>query len=257
MIFDCHTHTKFSADSTMGPRFALEQAERLGIGIIFTDHFDFNFPNPKYDFTFDAKQFFKEYEPYRRDGSRLRLGVELGLREDTRAANENFLKQGNFDFVIGSIHIIDDVDIYDRFCYEGRSKREVYQEYFRVMAEEAAVQDFDSLGHIDYIARAATYENPEIDYGTFHEEIDLVLKTLVDNGKLLELNTRRLGSIRALKELAPVFTRYKQLGGKYVTIGSDAHKSSAIGEYFDRAYSFINEIGLRPAIFNRRQFEAI
>ena len=87
MIFDCHTHTKFSADSTMGPRFALEQAERLGIGIIFTDHFDFNFPNPKYDFKFDPKQYFKEYEPYRRDGSRLRLGVELGLREDTREAN--------------------------------------------------------------------------------------------------------------------------------------------------------------------------
>ena len=257
MIFDCHTHTKFSADSTMGPRFALEQAERLGIGIIFTDHFDFNFPNPKYDFKFDPKQYFKEYEPYRRDGSRLRLGVELGLREDSREANANFLKQGNFDMAIGSIHLIDDTDIYDRFCYEGRPKAEVYREYFRSMAQEASVQDFDTLGHIDYIARAATYENPEIDYGTFHGEIDLVLMTIIERGILLELNTRRLGSVRAMKELAPVFTRYKKLGGKYVTIGSDAHKSSAIGEYFDRANSFINEIGLRQAIFNRRQLEPI
>lgn len=257
MIFDCHTHTKFSADSTMGPRYALEQAEKLGLGIIFTDHYDFDFPDRRYNFTFDATQYFKEYEPLRRDGSRLRLGVEIGMTENSREANKTFVKQGKFDMVIGSIHLINNVDIYNRMCYEGYSKDEIYREYFRVMADEAANQDFDTLGHIDYIARAATFENPEIDYGTFHDEIDLVLKTIIDRGILLELNTRRLDSIRGMKELVPVFTRYRDLGGKYVTIGSDAHKVSAIGNYFDRAMNLISSIGLSPAVFNRRELQPI
>lgn len=252
MIFDCHTHTKFSADSEMNAELAIARAENLGRGIIFTEHFDYDLPGDV-DFTFDAKNYFSEYEKFR--GENVLLGVEIGLRKIARQHNKNFVAQADFDFVIGSIHVVDDIDIYNAKFYADKDKLAAYRKYFAVMAEEAAAEDFDALGHIDYICRAATYENPEIDYATFKNEIDEVLKIIVERGKILELNTRRLDKIRGLKELVPVYQQYKNFGGKFVTIGSDAHKVEAIGANFDRALEFIGELNLTPVKFRRRKLE--
>ena len=114
---------------------------------------------------------------------------------------------------------------------------------------------FDALGHIDYICRAAPYDDPEIDYPTFKAEIDAVLKIVTERGKVLELNTRRFYSPRALEELVPVYKKYHDLGGRYVTIGSDAHKVAAIGNYFDRALKFAKELDLTPVTFCQRKLQ--
>ena len=39
--------------------------------------------------------------------------------------------------------------------------------------------------------------------------------------------------------------RYKELGGKYVTLGSDAHKAKYIGYGFDKAYEIANSFDLK------------
>ena len=242
MLFDCHSHTKFSADSEMLATDAIARAESLNLGIVFTEHFDYNLPGDT-DFTFDAAQYFNEYKNLRSD--KVKLGVEIGLRKSAREANKNFLAQANFDLVIGSIHVVDDIDIYNKIFYADKDKMTAYRKYFAAMAEEAAVEDFDVLGHIDYICRAATYENPEIDYETFKTEIDEVLKIIVERGKILELNTRRLNKNIAVDALKPVYKRYKQLGGTFVTIGSDAHVVEAVGANFDVALKFVEELNLK------------
>lgn len=252
MIFDCHTHTKFSADSEMRSAAAIARAQSFGCGIIFTEHYDYKLPGDV-DFTFDAGSYFSEYKNLRSDS--VRLGVEVGLRKVAREANRNFLAQAEFDFVIGSIHVVDDIDIYNRKFFADKDKSTAYRKYFAVMAEEAAVEDFDALGHIDYICRPAPYENPEIDYATFKPEIDAVLKIIVERGKILELNTRRLDKIRGLKELAPVYRQYKIFGGKYITIGSDAHRVEAVCANFERALEFARELELQPVSFMQRKLE--
>ena len=123
------------------------------------------------------------------------------------------------------------------------------------MAQEIAVADFDALGHIDYICRAAPYDNSEIDYATFKAEIDAVLKIVVERGKVLELNTRRFDKSRAIEELIPVYKKYRELGGQFVTLGSDAHRVGAVGNYFERALEFIRELDLTPITFCKRKLE--
>ena len=242
MIFDSHSHTKFSADSEMDAAQAISRAESLGLGIIFTEHYDFNFPE-NMDFTFDAAKYFDEYKKFRSD--KVKLGVEIGLRKSAREANKNFLAQGNFDLVIGSIHVIDDIDIYNPKFFADKDKLTAYRKYFSAMAEEVAVEDFDVLGHLDYICRVAPYENSEIYYETFKPEIDEVLKILVERKKILELNTRRLNNNIALKGLERVYKRYKDLGGEFITIGSDAHVIDAVGANFDVALNFVENLGLK------------
>ena len=252
MIFDSHMHTKYSADSEMNPLEAIARAEQLNLGVVFTDHFDYDLPGDM-DFTFDPDAYFDEYRSLRSD--RVRLGVEVGLRKSARSVNDEFIRRGPFDQVIGSIHLVDDLDIYYPEYYVGKDKAEAYARYFDAMIEESAVADYDILGHIDYICRAAPYDDPEIDYATFRDRIDRVLSTVIEREKVLELNTRRLDSRRALKELCPIYQRYKELGGRYITIGSDAHKVTVVGVNFDRAIEFATELGLIVVTFVERRLE--
>lgn len=252
MIFDSHMHTKYSADSEMDPIEAINRAEFLKRGIVFTEHFDYDLPGD-IDFTFDPDKYFSEYRPLRSD--RIRLGVEVGLRRSARSANDAFIKRAPFDMVIGSIHLVDDLDIYYPDYYVGKDKHEAYRRYFDAMIEESAVADYDVLGHIDYICRAAPYDDPEIDYSTFKTQIDRVLSIVVEREKVLELNTRRLNSRRAFKELFPIYQRYCELGGRYITIGSDAHKVSAVGNYFDAALELADALNLTVVTFVERRLE--
>lgn len=253
MIFDSHMHTKFSADSEMLAADAIAKAASLNLGVVFTEHFDYDLELDGKEFTFDAADYMNEYKTLR--GDKVRLGVEVGLRESARTANENFLTQADFDFVIGSLHLVDDLDIYYPDFYADKDKATAYKKYFQQMAAEIELADFDALGHIDYICRAAPYDDPEIDYPTFKAEIDTVLKIIVERGKVLELNTRRFNSARAVEELVPVYKKYRELGGQFVTIGSDAHKVAAIGNHFERALNFAKELDLTPVTFCERQLE--
>ena len=253
MIFDSHMHTRFSADSQMLAADAINRAKSLNLGIVFTEHFDYRLELNGESFTFDAAKYFSEYGNLR--GDNVRLGAEVGLRKSARAANDDFTASANFDLIIGSIHLVDDLDIYYPEFYADKDKATAYRKYFSQMAAEAAVGDYDVLGHIDYICRIAPYDNPEIDYATFKTEIDAVLKIVVERGKVLELNTRRFGNARALTELVPVYKKYRELGGQFVTIGSDAHEFSSIGNYFDRALNFARELDLTPVTFCERRLE--
>ncbi len=252
MIFDSHMHTKFSADSEMLAKDAITKAQNLGLGVVFTEHFDFDLPGD-IDFTFSPEDYWKEYQPLR--SKSVRLGVEIGMEKIARQPAAEFLKRAPFDLVIGSIHLVDRFDIYYPDFYEGKDKETAYHKYFKAMIEESSAGDFDILAHIDYICRAAPYENPEIDYVTFKSDIDEVLKIIIEREKVLELNTRRFNTRRGIKELVPIYNQYKNLGGKYVTIGSDAHKVEAVGNYFDLAVEFAQEIGLIIVTFCQRKLE--
>lgn len=247
MIFDCHTHTKFSFDSEMSAVEAIETAKNLNIGIIFTEHFDFDLEK----FQFEPQEYFGEYKNFR--GENVRLGVEIGLTSTSVQANKNFIAQGNFDLVIGSIHLIDNLDIYYPEFFADRDKISTYKKYFETMKENILIHDFDVLGHIDYICRAAPYENPGLDYEIFSADIDEILKILIEREKILELNTRRLDKKSVLNELAPIYKKYRELGGKFISIGSDAHKISAIGNYFDTAKKFADDLNLIPVTFRDRK----
>ena len=253
MRYDSHMHTAFSADSEMKAEEALERAERLGLGAIFTEHLDIDCPGEE-DFTFDPQEYWKKYEHLR--GERLHLGVEIGLTPESRAENRAFAETVPFDLVIGSIHLMEGYDIYYPEIYETRDKKELYHDYLMMMAREVYQNSYiDVLGHIDYVARYATYSDPGLHYEEFPEEIDAVLGALIATDTVMELNTRRMGDPSVLEELLPIYRRYRELGGRYVTIGSDAHTPDAIGANFAAAEEFAEHCSLRPVYFCERRME--
>ena len=252
MYFDGHIHTKYSGDSEMAGLDAYQAARNKGMGLVFTEHIDFNYPGEKNIFTFDPQKYMDEYGALR--GMYLLLGVEIGLGEECLVETKAFSEKAKFDQVIGSIHIVDGFDIYEKAYYEGKTKQDAYGRYLKLM--EAMVRKnpyIDVLGHIDYICRYAPYENPGLCYEEFKQEIDAVLKAAIETNTVMEINTRRFGDEEVFDELKPIYSRYKELGGQYVTLGSDAHNKESVGAYLEKADELAKVCGLEPVIFYERQ----
>lgn len=252
MLVDSHIHTAFSADSEMQAAEALAAAAKQGIGLVFTEHLDADYTSKEGKvFSFDPQDYWQAYRKLHSD--QLQLGVEIGMRESTRDISGEFSRQVPFDLIICSQHMVDDLDIYYPDYYEGKDKQEAYHRYFVQMAENIKTHTFANvLGHIDYICRYAPYADADIHYAEFADEIDAVLKNVIASDVVMEINTRRLGAKEALESLVPIYQRYRELGGRFVTLGSDAHTPEAVGAHLMLAYDFAESLQLTPVSFSRQ-----
>lgn len=252
-VFDTHIHTIFSTDSNMQIEDAIKCMREKNISGIVTEHMDINFPK-KDSFCFNVEDYFNSYSKYR--GNDLLLGIELGMKEDCFRESSDLIKNNSFDYVLGSVHLVENLDLYYEDYYRGKSKREAYAKYFEVILGNLdKFQFIDSLGHIDYIARYAKFEDKEIYYGEFSDIIDEILNKVIKEGKCLELNTRRLDKDISVKNMINIYKRYNQLGGKYITIGSDAHQIEAIGSNFMAAREISQFCNLKIVYFKNRLME--
>ena len=251
-MFDSHIHSSISSDSSLEAADAIRELKEKKIGGIFTEHYDFGYPLAD-SFIFDPKLYFSTYTDLK--SCQLFLGVELGLVPGFGSDVADLVGNNPFDYVIGSIHVVEDIDIYYPEFYADRSKLETYGAYFEAM--EACIKefsDFDALGHIDYISRYAPYPDPEVwSEPDLHPLLDRVLKALIDTGRVLELNTRRIDLVIDFEAIRPIYARYAELGGCAVTLGSDAHTGERIGWKLKEAHAFIESLGLKAVVFQKRK----
>lgn len=250
-MFDCHVHTQFSTDSKMNIEDALKKASDLDMGLILTEHMDLKYPIGG-KFIFNPEEYFKAYSRYRKNN--LLLGVEMGIRVDCFEENKKLADSYQFDYIIGSVHVVDNIDIYESIFYDGRGKKTVYSQYLTAMLESIKTHDFiDCLGHIDYIARYARFDDKELYYGEFSDEIDEILKVLIKKEKAIEINTRRIGEPKVVEALIQIYKRYYELGGRIVTIGSDSHIPEHIGENFGVAKDMADRCNLKIVYYRERK----
>jgi histidinol-phosphatase (PHP family) len=69
----------------------------------------------------------------------------------------------------------------------------------------------------------------------------------------MEINTRRLSDKTAFDNLQRLFTRFRELGGRYVTVGSDAHRPEDLAQNFRLAEQLWNAAGLTPVYYRERK----
>lgn len=250
MIFDSHMHSKFSTDSIMLIEDAINTSNKNNMGIILTEHTDLNYPVLD-EFRCDIPNYLSTYEKYKSHS--LLLGIEIGLAKDIYDGNNEITTNFNFDYVIGSIHSVNNMDIYNNYINTNYPKKKFFQNYLDDMLECSKLyNNFDALGHIDYLCRYAPFDNNEILVADYKDTLSEIMKTLISKDKVLELNTARLTSKEAQESLFDIYTLYKDLGGVHITLGSDAHKSSDIFRNFTLAQEMISKIGLKGIYFKER-----
>ena len=251
---DIHMHSAFSADSEALPRDNVEAAIKKGLDTIcFTDHIDYDFPDPELNFDISLLDYFHELEELReeyREKLCILIGVEMGLQPHLGDRIQKTLADWPFDFVIGSQHVVYDADPYYPVAWQEHVPDEVYRRYFEeTLTNVTALDCFDVLGHLDYVTRYGVTlpdgKNDEIIRSNM-DVIDEILKTLIRKDKGLEVNSAAYRQGLSYPNPNPiVIRRYLELGGEIITVGADAHRSRDVAADFGRAESILKECGVK------------
>lgn len=220
-IADYHLHSQFSRDGMQTIDDACEKAIQLGLSeLCFTDHLEF------------ADKDWVDYPVYRRaiEAARLkyenRLSLKIGLEVgfDLKAAQQirDYLKGKEFDFLIGSLHFIDEVDLFRSDFFNAQRIQEGVSEYFQALHERISLFDFSVLGHITLFKRffeRVKVSPSDLDWSNYEGIIGEILQDLIAQGKGIELNMR----VPLIDLDFRILRLYKKLGGEIITLGSDAH----------------------------------
>ncbi|MBQ7898216.1 MAG: histidinol-phosphatase HisJ family protein [Clostridia bacterium] len=263
-IWDSHIHSDISFDGKFSIDEFANKARELGLsGITFTEHYDiYDGMNPHDE---KAKPFDKEEYKVKLSkaketfGDYIKAGVEIGLRPDSKNEISEIAGFFDYDFIIGSSHVVCMKNIsHDYSFYSGLTKEQAYEKYLKEVSLNIALchKDFDVYGHLDYAARYGKYDEPEMECS---DTLDSVLRLLIENGKGIEVNTAsfRLG----LGEPHPnrkILKRYKELGGEIITLGSDAHVPEHLAFSFKEAGEILKDTGFKYyAVYSGRKPEFI
>jgi len=164
------------------------------------------------------------------------------------------LKQYSFDYVIGSVHFLDDWN-YDSDSAHKRytefSNDYLYQWYFAELQKAASSGLFDTMAHPDLIKKFQVW--PEsAQNGLFRTTAEI----FANAGVAFEVNTS--GIDRPCGEFFPGKEFLKELfkADVPVTLGSDSHKAEQIGRYFNDARTMLKELGY-PNLVRYRKRERI
>jgi histidinol-phosphatase (PHP family) len=254
-------HSNFSPDGDDTPEAMCRRAVELGIPEIgFTEHWD---PNP-----LDSSPGFLQVEAWFAEIERLRavfagrLTVRAGIEIDEPhvfpESAAAVLQRAPFDYVIGSVHFVGPQFMFDEDYFRKHTADEVFEPYFAEAGRLARAADFDVLGHLDIPARTAL---PITGYDPrrYESAIRSILKVCIERGLTLDVNAA--GLRKKAHNLMPdpiILGWYAEMGGRRVTLGSDAHCIGEVGLHLDAALEAVRAAGIRNVVqFERRQARLI
>lgn len=244
-MFDYHLHSRVSFDGHDTGLDLAQKAKEMGLReICFTDHLDYDPRGVMGVMTFDTGKYNEEYDGLTIPGVKIRRGMEFGMTPQNRAQFEEDLRRRPFDFVLGSVHFVDGFDVYYRDYWQGKTVFQAERLYLEeVLACVQNHEDFDVLAHLTFLGKAPVHPSPRcVPYEEHSKIIDAILSTLARKGKGLEMNTSGVDRCGGFLPTADYFRRFRELGGKIVTIGSDAHRCNRVGQYTREGCRLLKDI---------------
>ncbi|MGQ9856905.1 MAG: PHP domain-containing protein [Fervidobacterium sp.] len=220
LLADYHIHSKYSPDSESEILDIISTArERKLKHIIITDHYELADEHAN---TIDIDTYRKEMERYS-----LPVGVEFGWD----GVKELIVDTKKFDYVLLSHHYVEDP-----------INQESYKNYLlRLYDIMKRFDGYHALAHLDFPRRFHTDKEPfSIE---LYDIISEILRLLIKQGKSLEINTSTVELYGEPNPDIEILKLYKSLGGRNITIGSDAHNLNQIGRGIERGIEILKELG--------------
>ncbi len=264
-ICDMHTHSDNSFDAINTVEEMCQSAIEKGLyAIAITDHCEAPMikdgENSKFGY-FDklipssVADVMKAREKY---GDKIKIicGIELGEPMHDKECTQRAIAYGDFDFTIASVHNLRGMEDFYYLEYSDDNIDEILKLYFAELAETATFEHFDTLAHLTYPLRYILAKTGKIpDLSPYYKQIDEVFKMLIKNNKALEINVS--GLFKELKTTLPdetLIKRYRELGGKYITIGTDAHSVEFVGKGLKEGIEIAKKCGFdQYTIYEKHQ----
>lgn len=261
MLADYHMHTQFSDDSVEPMENMVKKAIALNFDeICFSDHVDYgikldveqfnkqedaqsmlvrrlcNVDYPKY------MQSIKDMRTKYRDVINIKTGMEFGVQKHTIPQFETLFFNYDFDFIIMSCHQVEDKEFWTNEFQEGQSQETYIERYYQEIYDcVCAYKNYSVLGHLDMIQR---YTKPRYPFEKSKAIITKILKQVIQDGKGIEVNSSSFHyKIPDLMPERAILKLYYELGGKIITVGSDAHETKYLGDEIPYIYEELKKIG--------------
>ena len=244
-MFDFHMHTTVSYDGHNAPEEMTKAAVQAGLKeICFTDHLDYELGRPKAQIAYKVEKYNRAYNGLEVPGLTIRQGVEIGMTPWNVEEVSQDLSLRHYDFVLGSVHYVENLDLYYEPYWEGKTVFQAERRYFEEILHCVRLHDnFDVLGHLTYISKAGANPTHALVLLEAHREIiDEIMKVLIAKGKGMEINTSGVDRCGDFLPGGNYLRRFQELGGQIVTMGSDAHDVTRVGQYTDRAAALLKDI---------------
>lgn len=242
-LMDCHTHTDVSPDSEARLTDMLNAAQNAGLSAYaVTDHIELcryypqdcykTGPRNEEDFFDYAARWERAMEQnvLARSlcGNALTFvsGIELGEPDADFALARSLYRDKRLDFTIASLHELQGKLDFYFLDYTHEDVDALLERYFSALLDIARQDCYDVLGHITYPLRYIEGDaGIPVDIARYRDTIAEIFKTVIANGKGIELNTS--GYRQSYGKPFPdagLLRLYRDLGGIYLTLGSDAHR---------------------------------
>lgn len=271
VLIDIHNHSNLSPDGSDEPVDMARRALELGVKhFALTDHIELDeFNDGEWDYCAAIKRFKPAYEKLAAEfGGKMRVyyGAEIGQAAYDRKTAESILAENDYDFVLGSVHRTEHYEHMSKIPDTGFDRKRVLSEYFEEMLDLAEWGKFCSLAHITFLMRFVSVDTPgglvvdkekrsQAAFDVCKPIIDKILETIVKKDIALEANSsgfrRGLGGPMAG---APFIKRYKELGGRMITVGSDAHEVCDAAKDIPQCLALLRDLGFgEVCVFERKE----
>ncbi len=265
MLADYHVHTEFSDDSEYEMEQVVKDAIAKGMTeICFTDHVDYGvkrdwddpagvlyraggpgepdqMPVANVDYPAYTAKIASLQEKYK-DQIKIKLGLEFGMQRHTISDYEKLFARYDFDFIILSVHEVEDKEFWNGEFQQGKTRDEVYRKYYEEMLYLVTnYKNYSVLGHMDLISR---YDSEGIyNFANIRPIVTEILKIVIADGKGIEINSSSKRYGVASTPCNEILTLYRELGGTIVTVGSDSHKPEHLGYQIPETYELMKQYG--------------
>lgn len=244
---DCHTHTEISPDSDAKLSDMLASAQNAGLAAYaVTDHIELcrwypqgyykSKPRNEEDFYDYAQRWERSMEQNSLAkclcpaGMHFVCGIELGEPDADFGLAESLYKDKRLDFTIASLHELQGKLDFYFLDYARENVEALLERYFHDLLAIAKHGWYDVLGHITYPLRYIEGDaGIPVDMAKYRDCIAEIFKVAIAEGKGIELNTS--GYRQTYGKPFPdaeLLRLYKDLGGKILSLGSDAHKPADV-----------------------------
>ncbi|MDR2833451.1 MAG: histidinol-phosphatase HisJ family protein, partial [Streptococcaceae bacterium] len=170
MFADYHVHSDYSDDSWYLIEDVVKDAIKLGLEeICFTDHVDYGIKEDwkeEDEYIVGGNKIVKNvfYERYfpelqhvtrkYKDQITVKTGLEFGIQMHTIPEFEKLYATYDYDFILLSVHQIDNQEFWTGDYQKGRSDKESYDRYYDEMLQLVKTyKNYSCLAHMDLIRR--------------------------------------------------------------------------------------------------------
>lgn len=247
---DAHMHTELSPDSQVPLELYCAAAAERGVReIAITDHLDFMPGAPAYEYAdYASRERMVRSAAERWAGAVVvRFGVELTYERRYEDKIREHLRTHAYDYSIGSVHAMADGPYARTRIAEfvaGKTLAEATAPYFAEVMGAIRSGLFDTLGHLDQCKRWLLPWFPTAAFAAAPELYEPLLAALVESGTALEVNSSGLRyPERETYPAAWVVERFHELGGRRVTVGSDAHMPHSFAFGIEQACEIVAAAG--------------